>query len=147
MLERIWIKRSKLGPMDFVPQAAVRANRGLVGNENQGGRRQITILEVERWQAHMDALGAALNPSVRRANLLVRGCDLTNSRGRVPRIGSVRLEIAGETKPCHQMDEVLPGLQAVVRPAWGGGAFAIALNDGVLSVNDAAEWEVAPPLA
>lgn len=147
VLERIWIKRSKLGPMDFVPQAAVRANRGLVGNANQGGRRQVTILEAERWQAHMDALGATLNPSARRANLLVRGCDLTNSRGRILRIGAVRLEIAGETKPCHQMDEVFAGLQAVMRPMWGGGAFAIVLNDGVLSVNDVAEWDGAqtPP--
>ncbi len=143
VLERIWIKRSKLGPMDFVPQAAVRSNRGLVGNANQGGRRQVTILEAERWQAHMDALGAALNPSARRANLLVRGCDLTNSRGRILRIGAVRLEIAGETKPCHQMDEVLAGLKGVMRPTWGGGAFAIVLNDGVLSVNDRVEWEAA----
>jgi MOSC domain-containing protein YiiM len=141
VLERIWIKRSKLGPMDFVPQAAARANRGLVGNANQGGRRQVTLLEAERWRAHMDALGAAINPSARRANLLVRGCDLTNSRGRVLRIGAVRLEIAGETKPCHQMDEVLAGLQAVMRPGWGGGAFAIVLNDGVLTVHDPVQWE------
>lgn len=142
-LERIWIKRSKRGPMDFVPQAAVRTNRGLVGNANQGGRRQITILEAERWQAHMSALGATFNPSVRRANLLVSGCDLTNSRGRILRIGAVRLEIAGETKPCHQMDAVFTGLQAAMRPAWGGGAFAIVLNDGIINVQDAVEWEIA----
>ena len=82
-LEKIWIKRSKNGPMDPVPQAALRANRGLVGNANQGGRRQVTILEAERWAEHMAALGASLNPSVRRANLLVRGCELRNMRGRI----------------------------------------------------------------
>lgn len=142
-LERIWVKRAKGGPMDFVPQAALRANRGLVGNANQGGRRQLTILEAERWAAHMAALGAALDPSSRRANLLVRGCALAASRGRILRIGRVRLEIAGETKPCHQMDEVLPGLQAVMRPDWGGGAFAIVLDDGVINVGDAVSWEPA----
>jgi MOSC domain-containing protein YiiM len=143
VLERIWIKRAKLGPMDFRPQAALRANRGLVGNANQGGRRQVTILEAERWTAHMAALNATLDPSVRRANLLVRDCDLTNARGRILRIGRVRLEIAGETKPCHQMDEVLDGLQAVMRPNWGGGAFAIVLDDGVINVGDAVSWEPA----
>src|SRR5436190_213364 len=91
VLERIWIKRAKNGPMDFVPQAALRANRGLVGNANQGGRRQVTIIEAERWAAHMEALKASVDPSSRRANLLVRGCDLTNSRGRILSIGAVRL--------------------------------------------------------
>lgn len=142
-LERIWIKRSKNGPMDFVHQAALRANRGLVGNANQGGRRQVTILEAERWASHMLALEASLDPSRRRANLLVRGCDLRNMRGRILLVGKVRLEIAGETKPCHAMDEVLPGLQAVMRPDWGGGAFAIVLDDGIISVGDAVRF--APP--
>jgi MOSC domain-containing protein YiiM len=141
-LERIWIKRAKNGPMDFVPQAALRANRGLVGNANQGGRRQVTILEAERWAAHMEALGASLDPSSRRANLLVRGCDLSGSRGRILHIGHVRVEITGETKPCHQMDEVLAGLQAVMRHDWGGGAFAIVLDDGVISVGDTVSWDL-----
>lgn len=135
-LERIWIKRVKRGNMDFVPQAALRAGRGLVGNADQGGRRQVTILEAERWAAHMQALGASLDPSARRANLLIRGCDLTNARGGVLRIGTVRLQIAGETKPCHQMDEVAAGLQAIMRPEWGGGAFAVVLDDGVIGVGD-----------
>ena len=140
-VERIWIKRAKNGPMDFVPQAALVHDKGLVGNTNQGGRRQVTIIEAERWAAHMQALDAAIDPSSRRANLLIRGCDLRNSRGRVLRIGRVRLEISGETKPCHQMDEVFPGLQAVMRPDWGGGAFARVLDDGVISVGDAVSFE------
>ena len=140
-LERIWIKRATLGPMDGSLLASLRADRGLVGNANQGGRRQVTILAAERWAAHMEALGATLDPSVRRANLLVRGIPLEDSRGRVLCVGNVRLRIAGETKPCHQMDEVFPGLQDVMRPNWGGGAFAVVLNDGAIAVGDEVYWE------
>ncbi len=140
-LEKIWIKRAKLGPMDSAPAARLRADRGLVGNANQGGRRQVTLLEAERWAAHLAVLDANIDPSRRRANLLVSGISLADSRNRVLAIGAVRLRIAGETKPCHQMDEVHHGLQAAMRPNWGGGAFAVVLDDGEIQVGDAVRWD------
>lgn len=139
-VEQIWIKRSKRGVMDPVQHAVVRTNRGIVGNANQGGRRQVTILEQERWQEHVAALNATLDPARRRANILVSGCDLRNSRNQVLQIGKVRFRIAGETKPCERMDEALPGLQAVMRPEWGGGAFAIVLDEGEIQVGDEVMW-------
>lgn len=144
-LEGIWIKRSKRGPMDPVERAVLREKRGIQSNANQGGRRQVTLLEAEQWESHMVALGASLDPSVRRANLLVRGVALTGTRGRTLRVGTARLLIAGETKPCHQMDEVLPGLQAVMRPGWGGGAFAVVLDGGEIGVGDQVTWDIEMP--
>jgi len=145
VIEQIWLKRAKRGPMDAVASAHARTQRGLVGNANQGGRRQITLLEAERWAEHLVAVGRDGDPSIgpirRRANLLVRGIPLVNARGRVLRIGAVRVQIAGETKPCHQMDEVFPGLQAVMQPAWGGGAFAMILDDGDIAVGDPISWD------
>ena len=140
LVEQIWIKRSKRGVMDPVSRASLRTNRGLVGNANQGGRRQVTILELERWQEHLTALDATLDPSRRRANILVRGLSLRDSRNQVLQIGEVRFRIAGETKPCERMDEALPGLQAVMRASWGGGAFAIVLDDGEINVGDEVKW-------
>lgn len=43
-LERIWLKRMKGGPMDARDRATLVAGRGLLGNANQGGKRQSTIL-------------------------------------------------------------------------------------------------------
>ena len=140
-LERIWLKRGKGGPMDAVDAALLEVERGLRGDANRGGRRQVTIISQERWAELMDALGADLPPGARRANLMVSGIDLENSRGRVLRVGDARLKINGETRPCEQMEEAHAGLQALMRERWGGGAFAEVLDGGEIRVGDAVEWQ------
>ena len=140
-LERIWLKRGKGGPMDAVDAAVLEVERGLRGNANRGGRRQVTIIGEARWAELMIALGAALPPSARRANLMVSGVNLENSRGRVLRIGGTRLQINGEMRPCEQMEEAHAGLQALMCERWGGGAFAEVLHGGEIRVGDAIEWE------
>lgn len=127
--------------MDAVDAALLDVERGLRGNANRGGRRQVTIVSQARWAELMDALGADLPPSARRANLMVSGIDLEHSRGRVLRVGDARLKINGETRPCEQMEEAYAGLQALMRERWGGGAFAEVLDGGEIRVGDAVEWE------
>jgi MOSC domain-containing protein YiiM len=92
-LERIWLKRAKGGPMDPVDNGLLEVDGGLRGNANRGGKRQVTIISCERWAELMAALGADLPPSTRRANLMVSGLDLANSRGRMLRVGDTRLQI------------------------------------------------------
>ena len=140
-LEAIWIKRMKRGPMDFVEQALVQAGQGLVGNANQGGRRQVTMIERENWAELMTEVGGTLPPSARRANLLIRGFSLYRSAKRVLRIGSCRIRILGETRPCERMEETWPGLQAAMSRAWTGGAFGEVLDDGEILVGDSVCWE------
>jgi hypothetical protein len=142
-LERIWLKRATGGPMDPVDAAILDVNRGLVGNANRSRRRQVTIISGERWTELMDALRVDLNPSARRANLMISGLDLQRSRGRVLLIGNARLKINGETRPCEQMDEAHPGLQELMRERWGGGVFAEVLAGGEIRVGDGVEWEPA----
>ncbi len=140
-LEAIWIKRAKRGPMDVRSSATMIAGRGLKGNADMGRKRQITIIEKEVWAAHMAALDGSIDPASRRANLMVSGFPLADSRKKIMRIGNCRIRIWGETKPCERMDEALPGLQGIMRPDWGGGAFGLALDDGDIHVGDTITWE------
>jgi MOSC domain-containing protein YiiM len=126
--------------MDPVESAILVAGKGIVGNANQGGRRQVTIIEQEAWDDVMRELRAALPPSARRANLMLRGVRLQDSRGRTLRVGGCRIRIFGETKPCAQMDGALPGLREAMYADWRGGAFGEVLDDGRIAVGDIAAW-------
>ena len=139
-LRAIWVKRMKRGPMDPASSADLVAGRGIVGNADQGRRRQVTLIEEEVWADLMRRLGGTLDPSVRRANLMVRGLPLADSRGRVLHVGACCIRIFGETKPCERMDEAMPGLRALMFPDWRGGAFGEVLDDGRIAVGDPVRW-------
>lgn len=131
--------------MDPVERSRVVAGRGLTGNANQGGRRQITLIEREIWERLMHEVGAAgradrPGPSSRRANVMVRGLSLADSRERILRLGEVRVRVLGETKPCERMDEAWPGLREAMFGSWRGGAFGEVLDDGEIRVGDPVAW-------
>jgi MOSC domain-containing protein YiiM len=127
--------------MDARDSIELVAGRGVAGSADQGGRRQVTLLEREVWDALMRELRSAADPETRRANVLVSGIDLRASRDRVLRVGSARVRVAGEVKPCERMEEAVAGLRAAMFPDWRGGAFAQILDGGVVAVGDAVAWE------
>ena len=140
-LAGIFIKRAHGGRMDPHEVASLEAGRGLSGNADLGGRRQVTLLSSERWSELMQQVDRVLGPEARRANLVLSGIDLENTRGRVLRIGTCRLRIGGETRPCELMEEAAAGLQEAMRHRWGGGAFAEVIEGGPIAVGDAVSWE------
>jgi MOSC domain-containing protein YiiM len=141
LLRAIFVKRAKRGPMDPAARGELVAGRGLVGNADQGRRRQVTLLEEERWAEATAEIATALDPRVRRANLLVSGLRLAGTRGRVLAIGRCRLRILGETRPCERMDEAARGLRRALDPDWRAGAFAEVLEGGEIAVGGAVTWE------
>ncbi len=143
-LEAIWLKRAKGGPMDAVAEACLEAGRGLVGNADQGGKRHVTLIEAEAWEAALRELDASVPPTARRANLMLRGLVLPREPSglrRVLRIGEVRLRILNRTSPCERMDAAFPGLQSALRPDWRCGVYGEVLAGGSIRAGDAVGWE------
>ena len=126
--------------MDPVEHAALRRDAGIVGNADQGGWRQVTLVAAAQWDQVMESLQAPLDPGVRRANLLVSGIELPRSRNRVLQIGPCRLRVRGETRPCRLMDDTKAGLRAALSTEWRGGVFAEVLSDGRIAVGDPVSW-------
>jgi MOSC domain-containing protein YiiM len=136
----IWLKRFKRGPMDRVMFAEAVAGRGLAGNANQGGKRQITIIDETRWREAQEEVGVDVDPSARRANVMLRGIDLEGQRGRSLRIGQAVIRIYNETRPCERMDEAHDGLRDALKPRWRAGAYGEIVEGGIIQVGDSVEW-------
>ncbi len=139
-LEAIWLRPQRRQLMEPQENATLKAHQGLLGNANQGDRRQVTLIEQEIWDGLRERLRPDLDPSARRANLMVSGIRLAGTRGRVLLVGQCRIQIWGETKPCARMDEACPGLKDALIENWGGGAHGEALVDGEITVGDPVRW-------
>lgn len=142
-LEAIWVKRARRGVMDPVPEARLLVGHGVEGSPRHGSRRQVTVIQCEKWDEVMTEMDAHLDPSARRANLMVSGVSLRETRGMLLLVGECMVEIRGETRPCERMDEALPGLQQALRSDWRGGVFGRVLVGGAVRVGDSVELRAA----
>lgn len=122
--------------MRSVEELDLIEEEGIVGNADRGGWRQVTIISEERWARAASELEADVEPALRRANVMVSGVELADSRGRILALGGCRIELRGETRPCKLMDEQHPGLRDALQNDWGGGAFGVILDSGTVRVGD-----------
>ena len=140
-IEALWIKRAHRGVMDPAQSVNLVAGKGIDTDANFGrSKRQVTVIEKEVF----DQISADLpdaEPAMRRANVMVSGIRLENTRDQLLHLGDVRIRLYGETRPCERMDAQVPGLTAALDPKWRGGVFGVVLDDGSISVGDAATLE------
>jgi len=128
----------KRGPMVVYASAKVSLAKG-VGDDCRGAiqnDRQITIMTMESWNATCEELDRKLHWTTRRANIIVEGIDLENTKGEFLKIGDFYVEITGELKPCNRMDEQLMGLTKALTPNWRGGVTCKLLSEGMVNEND-----------
>lgn len=135
-VEALWTKRAHRGPMDPVDEMTLVEGKGIDEDANFGrSKRQVTVIEKEVFDRIVADL-PDVEPSMRRANVMVSGIRLQNTRGHVLSLGDVKIRLWGETRPCERMDAQVDGLTAALDPEWAGGAFGVVLNDGQIRVGD-----------
>ena len=123
-------------PMTEVREIIVLAGRGPEVENRKPGKREITLLSAESWAAACRDLGVDLPWWYRRANLLIEGLDLSATIGRTLSIGSTRIQVHGETKPCGLMDQQHAGLRQALVLDCRGGVYGQVLTGGTIRVGD-----------
>ncbi len=78
----------------------------------------------------------ALRWTARRANLLVEGVCLEETTGSLLRVGTLLLEVSGETTPCYRTNEVHVGLCAALNQRWCSGVTCRVLKEGKIQMGD-----------
>jgi MOSC domain-containing protein YiiM len=115
--------------------------RGLPGERAHPAARAVTLLSREAWDAACRALGRELPWTLRRANLLVGGVELTGRVGRRLRVGAALLEVTEDNPPCGVMDRIQPGLRAALAPDGRAGVACRVIEPGAIEVGDAVRFE------
>ena len=130
--------------MAELTECQVEAGRGITTENRKSGKREVTLLSREAWAVTCRELGADVPWLTRRANFLIEGLDLPACIGQEITLGSVRIRIHGETRPCQLMDDQHQGLRAVMVPQCRGGVHGQVLIDGIVRIGDPVRVVLAP---
>ncbi len=129
---------AKRGAMQELQSASVTADNGVADDfRGKPGKRQVTVLSADVWDAVCQELDSQLPWTTRRANLLVSGVELPRSAGQTIHVGPVTLRVTMETDPCSRMDEQHAGLRAALQPDWRGGVCCEVVSGGDIAIGDA----------
>jgi len=139
IVKSIAIRGASREPMKEQETVEVTLQQGIVQDYRGTGVRQVTFLDLGQWQEVLNELGMDLPWHTRRANVLIEGVDLPAAVGRRLQIGVCRFAIGGETTPCGRMDELQPGLRAILAPQLRGGVWGKVLQGGTLRVGDSVQ--------
>jgi len=131
----IAVKQQRKGTVSLHDEAMLNIHAGVVGDwRGKPGKRQVTLMSLNDWQAACDELGVELPWQTRRANLLVDNLPLAQSTGARIVLGDAVLEVTGETDPCERMEEAQPGLFQALARDWRGGVTCRVIANGVVRI-------------
>ena len=136
----IAIRERSRSPMKLLETCELTPESGLTEDfRGRPGKRQVTVMTREGWEAAGRELGQELEWTTRRANLLVEGVELADTEGRTLRIGGLELEITMECDPCERMEEQRAGLRDARTPDWRAGVTCRVTRGATLRLGDEVE--------
>ncbi|MDH5182931.1 MAG: hypothetical protein OEX12_03490 [Gammaproteobacteria bacterium] len=123
--------------MQLLVSAKMTPESGLHGDKrSRSGRRQVTVMTQSDWQRACEEVGVELAWTTRRANLLIDELILYESTGALIQIGSILLEVTGESDPCAKMEASCSGLFRALKPYWRGGVTCKVIKGGNFRCGD-----------
>ena len=122
--------------MKQLPRAEARVDGGIDGDTPSSPDRGISLLCAEQWEQVMRELDRDLPWHTRRSNILVRGPRLGPLIGRTIRVGSVRIAVKKEAKPCNILERLCAGLRDALEPDCRGGVLGRITQSGTLAIGD-----------
>lgn len=133
---RCWLRPKEAGPMSESETLTLVADQGIEGDHTFGRMRHVTLIFEDAWKAAASEIGMEVDPSGRRANVLVKGVGGLEWVGRKARLGEALLHIRGETKPCPVMEKAAVGMQKALAPDGRAGVWARVIEGGVIRRGD-----------
>ena len=132
-----------LSPVDVI---YVLEGKGIQGNHRKFGllskrtgkpaKRQVSLIEREQLAEHSLALGhPSFAPGDVRSNIETEGINLVEHVGRRVQIGGAILFLYEPRKPCHKMDDLVPGLRERMENN-RQGVMAEVVQSGEIRVGD-----------
>lgn len=133
---RLWVRPRTDAPLEERDHLAIETGKGVVGDHAHGRLRHVTIVFEDDFAAAARVLGRPVDPSARRANVLVSGGDGRRFVGRTIRLGGVTLEVKGLVAPCDAMDRAAQGLKDALAPDGRAGIWGRVVEGAVLRPGD-----------
>ncbi|MED5330556.1 MAG: MOSC domain-containing protein [Planctomycetota bacterium] len=138
---RLWVRPTAGAPVEERDHLVLKVGHGVEGDHTAGSTRQITLLFEEEWHGAEEELGRSVDPSGRRANVLLSGGGGSQWIGKTVALGTCHIAIQGETKPCFVMDQAADGLMDALEGGragiWGrieqGGTLRVGEESQLLS--------------
>ena len=70
---RLWTRAASRAPTQDCEALELTTGQGVVGDHTFGSKRHVTVIFEDDWRAATAALGQEVDPSARRANVLLSG--------------------------------------------------------------------------
>ena len=132
-------------PLRSVGEVCAEAGQGIAGDARVFGRtdragkitrRQVSLIAREEIERHAAALGVAgIPPGAVRSNIETSGIELLAFLGCEMEVGEAVLLFYEARTPCHKMDRIAPGLQALMSQG-RQGVMAQIVRSGKIRVGD-----------
>jgi len=132
-------------PLRSVAEVCAEAGQGIAGDARVFGRtdrtgkisrRQVSLIAREEIERHAAALGLpGILPGAVRSNIETSGIELAAFLGCEMEVGEAVLLFYEARTPCHKMEIIAPGLQALMSQG-RQGVLAQVVRSGKIRVGD-----------